>query len=61
MLKEEFEQIIVDSPEYVNEEITIKKLEEWKKIKNIHQRATKTYQFVLNNSISKAIIAQKTI
>lgn len=59
VLRDEFEKIIVDLREYVNEKYGDDKIEEWEKIKNDHTRATETYQFVLNNSISKAIIAQQ--
>ncbi|TFJ93097.1 ATP-dependent nuclease [Lentibacillus salicampi] len=59
MLKEEFEQIIVDLRDYKKEETSSEKLETWKEISDTHDRATKTYQFVLTNSISKAVIAQQ--
>lgn len=58
-LREEFEQIIVDLREYAKDKTVSDKLNEWEKIESNHDRATNTYQFVLNNSISKAIIAQQ--
>lgn len=59
MLKDEFQEIIVELREYKNKKTSSKKLETWKEISNTHDRATKTYQFVLTNSISKAVLAQR--
>lgn len=59
MLKDEFQEIIVELREYKNEKTSSEKLETWKEISNTHDRATKTYQFVLTNLISKAVIAQR--
>jgi len=59
MLKEKFEQIIVDLRDYKRQKTSSEKLETWRGISNTHERATNTYQFVLTNSISKAVIAQR--
>lgn len=59
MLKEEFEKVIVELREYKKEETSNDKMKEWRNIENVHERATETYQFVINNSISKAMIAQQ--
>jgi putative ATP-dependent endonuclease of OLD family len=58
-LKEEFEKVIVDLRGYKRQKSADEKLEEWGEMVDKHRRATVTYQFVLNNSISKAIIAQR--
>jgi putative ATP-dependent endonuclease of OLD family len=59
LLKEVFEKTILKLREYVTDEKMESKKNEWNLLTNKHERATTTYKFVLNNSISKAVIAQE--
>ncbi|MER1987513.1 MAG: AAA family ATPase [Solibacillus sp.] len=58
-LKDILEKIILDLREYQKENTRTAKLLEWTNTGDSHQRATLTYQFILNNSLSKSIIAQR--
>lgn len=59
LLKEKFEEIILELRNYVKNDTTLNKKREWEFLDVEHERATATYSFVLSNKISKAIIAQK--
>lgn len=54
-----FEEIILNLREYKKVVTKASKQSEWNAIQDTHERATQTYQFVLNNSLSKSIIAQE--
>lgn len=58
VLREKFEKIIIELRDYKETTTGIEKIKEWEQIECNHKRAEQTYQFILNNSISKAVIAQ---